>query len=1156
MLSKNNFIEKERKITQNANRFTLRKLNVGLCSVLIGASFMCLNSNVEQVKADIKSDQQTEVDQKTDSSVQNLQEKQVTLDNDGDSKAVKDNTETVNTSKDSNADIKIAKDSDVETKAVKDSEEDINSPERKDIDLKESKDINVDSKELKESKLASGKSGDSSSENEFSRENDVVSKKSDDIDQIDPSAVSKKQLDKNDQKRIQQENTKKIAGGLNFFMLPALPPDPAPAEDPVNVSDWDFQRQSDGILLDGFHGTITDRKLIVPNSYDFTQVGVIREGQKVYIGKYFSNSTTFPTDNIHGQHRGQITDFAISHNGNGKVIAQGGWWSKAFSGLPYKTFDLTNLDVSQFKGMDYMFSEDPNLEKVIGLDKWKIGNVNSLVGMFKNDNRLTSVGDLSQWQTGNVKNMQDMFSNCRKLTTVGDLSNWNVSQVTSMYKMFNECRKLTSVGLLKDWKTGNVTNMFYMFRNAMSLKQLDMSNWNTSKVTNMSYMFGMDNLQTALTSLGDLSHWKVGNVTNFEGTFSHLASITSLGDLSHWDVGKATNMQVMFYEMVKLQSLGNLGSWNTSNVSNFIMTFMDDHSLTGLGDIYKWDMTNVTHANAIFCRTGMTDIDIHGWNLANNTDTSWMFAYNLKPLLIDMRGVTLPRSTNFTILSFYSDQPMVVYADENSPLLALNTAHYNAYDWVGNTNINVTGHQNTNIIHIVDKNDHHNSFDIPVDFVFSKGKDDLVKSLKQATEEAKVNALVQKKFPDASVAESDFDSKGSLKHDYNLDPLKLIIGVYPVDLEGPAYTQKIIYKDEDDGTEIDSTKLQGHLSISGTATIEKDALDKAIDDHMPANYYYVSGKPTADLTINSTTPTDIVILISNKANVDVKYETSDGTVVKTETVDGTVGSEKTIDFTAPENYQLAEGQSTSKDFTFSRTNDPIIVHVTTIPVSASVDIKYETLDGTVVKTDLAKGNVGDTITLNFIAPTGYQLAKGQISSEQYKFTGEDKPIIVKVKAIPDTNPKPKPDNPQNPPTPGPTNPASSSPTLIIPNQETLVDNSPKVIPKVNKPSENHAGQTVVTTVKATKSPADQISPVHSTAGPESRSNHAQKPTLGHNRVVAKSESESNAVNAPLSKKRASKLPQTGSRENIAMFALGGAALLALVGLAVGFHRHE
>ncbi|MBM6955469.1 hypothetical protein [Limosilactobacillus coleohominis] len=74
-----------------------------------------------------------------------------------------------------------------------------------------------------------------------------------------------------------------------------------------------------------------------------------------------------------------------------------------------------------------------------------------------------------------------------------------------------------------------------------------------------------------------------------------------------------------------------------------------------------------------------------------------MFAYGLNPTVIDMRGVKLPTTTNFSLLSFYSNKPMVVYSDEGSQLFSLNNVKLNNYyDWVGNVTINVTGHQNTN----------------------------------------------------------------------------------------------------------------------------------------------------------------------------------------------------------------------------------------------------------------------------------------------------------------------------------------------------------------------------------------------------------------------------------------------------------------------------
>lgn len=197
MLSKNNQTEQERKVTQNPNRFTLRKLNIGVCSVIAGLSFMGLSAHADQVQED---SQPTTPDQKmSDTKTQTLQQKQVVLHHGNEGQA---NT----TSSQGNQQAPTSSQQDTPTRQQ----------------------LNVSS---------------------------AASQPVTQATPVNQSAVS------------------------------------ATATDPVDVNAWDFSRQADGILLNGFHGTVQNNQLIVPNSYDFTKAGIISQGQKVYLGAYFRRNT-------------------------------------------------------------------------------------------------------------------------------------------------------------------------------------------------------------------------------------------------------------------------------------------------------------------------------------------------------------------------------------------------------------------------------------------------------------------------------------------------------------------------------------------------------------------------------------------------------------------------------------------------------------------------------------------------------------------------------------------------------------------------------------------------------------------------------------------------------------------------------------------------
>ncbi|WP_283622029.1 BspA family leucine-rich repeat surface protein, partial [Limosilactobacillus avium] len=828
-------------------------------------------------------------------------------------------------------------------------------------------------------------------------------------DQVSPSANQEVVRTPNNEKSDQQQSTDQAGQSVTTLANKSSDnqtvsqPDTTYANDTqtdqVNVNDWTYTGQTDGITLTGFNGHIVNGKIVVPNTFDFIKAGVITDGQKVYLGAYFRRNTG-NSNNIHDQYGSQANEFAISKNGNGKVYAEGDW-GDAFNGTPYQVMDLTNLDVSGVTNASQMFASSL-VQRIIGLDHWDTSKIKSMGSMFWNCNNLTSVGDLSnwnvsnvtntsqmflgtgklasvgdlskwnmskntnmfcmfagagmvnlgnlnnwdtskvtdmkymffdakslrnigdvsnwdtinvtdmqfmfngaqslqsigaldKWQVGNVTNMQHMFDSMSSLTTLGDLSNWDTSKVTDMNHMFNNDFKLQHVGLLNHWNTGNVKDMNHMFFNNTSLDKLDVSNWNTSKVTNMHYTFASDNLNTSLQSLGDLSNWDTGNVTTFNGTFSHLAAIKSLGDLSHWNIGKATDMQVMFYYMKKLESL-DVSGWDVSNVQNMVMMFMDDHKLESLTGLANWNVSNVHAANAMFCRTGLRNIDIHGWNLSNDTDTRWMFAYGLNPTVIDMRGVKLPTKTNFSLLSFYSNKPMVVYSDEGSQLFSLNNAKLNNYyDWVGNVTINVTGHQNTNRLTLDKVNEQRSASSqeviatLPMDFVFT---DPIAvrNQMRTVTNQLAVNKLVHDKYgKGVNVSKDDFADDASapvpsLKNDFSKDVTDLVADNYNLHLVNNSYTQRIVYKDKD-GNTLNTVEFSDYLDNNNHATVKQQDLIKKINDNLPKGYEIVSGLSTGDLLIDGTTPNDILIVVQPvRSSAQVIYQDENGNTISSSTI--------------------------------------------------------------------------------------------------------------------------------------------------------------------------------------------------------------------------------------------------------------------------------
>lgn len=711
MLSKNNVSEGERKLTSNPNRFSLRKLNIGVCSVAVGLAFLGINAHADQVNSNQQPATPTATVQTTQQTTQ--QQGQVAL-----RSAVNDDNQTI--------------------------------------------------------KNAAAQSTEQSTDNTAT---------------VDAKAVA--------------------PAATNASQPAASQADATAQQDQVDVNAWDYTQRNDGIELNGFHGTIQNGQIVVPNSYDFTQAGIITQGQKVYIGAYFRRNTGNNGQDIHDQYGKQASAFIISHNGNGKVYAEGNW-GDAFNGVQYKMMDLANLDVSAVTNMSQMFAW-AQCQQLLGLENWDTSKVGS-----------------DHWGS-----MGSMFINC-----------------------------------------GNLTS-------------LDLSNWDVSHVGNLSQMFTWDG---QLKTVGDLSNWDVHNVTNMAAMFWNDGQLTSVGDLANWDVSHVTDMHYLFYNCPKLTTVGNLS---------------------------KWDTSNVTNTNYMFAGAGITNLNISGWDLRKDADVNGMLCLNDNvpgskfAAFINMLGVKVPTQTHFSIGSFDgTGKNLVVYSDDPT-VLALNSQRGK----VNQITVKTTSGQTIAVI--------------PVDFAFN-GKDDLIATLRSLTKKDQLNSKLES---GKSIVDSDFDSDQSLKHDYSpaeANPLELVVAgrngsVYTVSLQGPEYTQEIVYVD-DNNQQVGTAEITGRLDENNQATIDAATINAQIASQMPQNYYLVSDQWTSAKPISSTQPSVIEVRVSNKAQVAVVYQTADGQVVKTDTVSGLVGQQKQLQFNLPDGYE-AVNQLPDADYTFAVNNQPIVITV-------------------------------------------------------------------------------------------------------------------------------------------------------------------------------------------------------------------------------------
>ena len=217
----------------------------------------------------------------------------------------------------------------------------------------------------------------------------------------------------------------------------------------LDTSKWTGQNTTfDGTnyyQLTGYTGDQTH--IIVPNEADFAAANKSIDGLQVSISndliKSWQNAATI----------------AFSKTDDKKIKLA----SNNLNGTFQNDTKLTNLDANS-------------------LDT---SSVTSMQSTFEGTSNLSSLTGISDWDVSNVTNMYLLFQNATGLTSLTGLENWNTSKVTNLEAAFANKGSLVDASAIANWNTSNVTNMTNLFAGS-SAQYVDFSNWNFSKVTSAS----------------------------------------------------------------------------------------------------------------------------------------------------------------------------------------------------------------------------------------------------------------------------------------------------------------------------------------------------------------------------------------------------------------------------------------------------------------------------------------------------------------------------------------------------------------------------------------------------------------------------------------------------------------------------------------------
>ncbi|GAA3631262.1 hypothetical protein GCM10022297_08000 [Lactobacillus hamsteri] len=261
---------------------------------------------------------------------------------------------------------------------------------------------------------------------------------------------------------------------------------------PANVNDWQYNTDNNqDINLTDYIGK-DKLHIVIPNDQDFIQAGKLHEGHKVKITSAVMYNIIVKKQPqsvvISKNNNGKVV--ASDHDWSN---AFGGKLSDTRFGVSgtdpkLEVLDVTNLDTHNITNFSQMFYYCDNLKTIGDLSNWDVSNGTNFVRMFKNASSLITIGDLSNWNVSNGTDFTGMFNQARHIEKLGDLAHWNVGKSKSFDNMFRDTWNLHDIGDVSDWNVANSKSFQWMFGNS-ALDRINISGWDLRNATNFSNMF-------------------------------------------------------------------------------------------------------------------------------------------------------------------------------------------------------------------------------------------------------------------------------------------------------------------------------------------------------------------------------------------------------------------------------------------------------------------------------------------------------------------------------------------------------------------------------------------------------------------------------------------------------------------------------------------
>ena len=618
MLSKNNFNEKLRQMDNQKDHFAIRKLTIGVASVLIGITFMGFGGQavhaaevtntqpaVEQVSKETTTDS-TQQNNDAQKDVATAQKTEVATDSQANNQI--DNT------KESAQLVKPITEADV--KATTESQKAEIADKTNEV-----KPSDTQVQEKQKEQTSEVKTPDTTSNKDEQKSDQtqrlVVDKKDTENTQAARDIAAEKM----------QNNVQPQA------KIQALIARRAESESQFNVDDWDgsLNNTTREYTLNSYHGTDKEN-IYIPNTQDFIDAGRISSDDKVYITKKLMHSITI---------NGAVNVTVDDQGEKNKVYAKGDW-NHAFSAYRtnLKHVNLSHVDTSGVTNMNSLFLGSNDLQSVdfSGCD---LSNIEDLGALFQNDSQLESV-DFGGLDFKNIKNTNNMFFGTN-ITDINlkDAKNYDKT-ILSAYVNAKRNSHTKTIDFSDITIPNDLTDLSGLLSNMPDLEEVDLTNVKLPEGADITNFF-MNDHKLKKINFGNIDFNKVktndnmfyGNDSLTDMELSNTKNVNEVVLRQYVGAAKRRKAESIDFKGIKLSA-------NMHNISGLLSNLPDlKHA-----DLTDLDLSNVEDLGGLFQNDSQLEsVDLSGLDFKNIKNTNNMFYGNDSLTKVDLtgtRGVTRP----------------------------------------------------------------------------------------------------------------------------------------------------------------------------------------------------------------------------------------------------------------------------------------------------------------------------------------------------------------------------------------------------------------------------------------------------------------------------------------------------------------------------------